>query len=94
MMKSCLLVFAVACSSPGPNPKVPANTSAPATATPDETSGATACTRDDECYCRVFDGAQFAAGREPSACCTDAAGCTDAVGASVVTNHCMTCVYD
>jgi hypothetical protein len=84
-MKRFVFVFLLACGGSKPAP-------APAPTSPDETSSSTACTRDDECFCRVFNGAKFQPGREPSKCCAD--GCTDAIGKHVESNHCMTCVYD
>lgn len=93
------LAFLVACNSSSKSTSAPpSKTAGPAgtsaVASPDETGRTTTCTKDAECYCRVFDGAGFKPGREPFKCCTDAAGCTDAVGQAVPAGHCMTCVYD
>lgn len=85
----CSIVIVVSCGGTTPPPRAHV-----ATSSPEETSSATSCTRDDECFCRVFDGARFQPGREPSNCCRQPAGCTDAIGASVQAGHCMTCVYD
>ncbi len=87
------LLFALGCSRSQPPPATPGS-AAPASAAAQETGAATSCQADADCYCRIFNGAEFQPGREPSTCCLEAAGCTDAVGATVAANHCMTCVYD
>jgi hypothetical protein len=91
VLLSCLLLCACSHAKP-PQSQTSAPAQAPTTTA--ETGSATSCTRDDECYCRVFDGAEFHEGREASTCCTQEAGCPDAMGAIVAANHCMTCVYD
>jgi hypothetical protein len=93
----CSLVFVISCGgtsppSAGGAARSPMNP--PAAASPEQTGNASACTRDDECFCRVFNGARFEPGRAPSTCCSQPAGCTDAAGANVQAGHCMSCVYD
>jgi hypothetical protein len=88
----CLGAFVVGCSGGAAKPV--SNTAAPTAAnTAEETGKTTACTRNEDCYCRVFNGAEFSPGREPSACCLTA-GCNDAVGEPVSQGHCMSCFYD
>lgn len=86
VLLACLLASACSHSKPPPS-----QTSAQPTG---ETGAATSCSRNEDCYCRVFDGAGFHEGREASKCCTQESGCPDAMGAKVAANHCMTCVYD
>ena len=94
----CSIVLVISCggtSLPPSSANVPRSAAnGSVTSSPEQTSGVDACTRDDECFCRVFDGASFQPGRERSTCCAQAAGCSDAVGASIPAGHCLTCVYD
>lgn len=99
-LKSVLLTFLFACSGssattpPSKTPTGGAPVATQAGSAAAETSSATSCVKDDDCHCRVFDGAKFKDGRAASKCCTQDDGCPDAMGAKVAAHHCMTCVYD
>ncbi|HSD88320.1 MAG TPA: hypothetical protein VLB44_12420 [Kofleriaceae bacterium] len=97
-LKSVLLSFLLVGACSQANAPQPRTTAAPAgtgsASSAAETSSATSCSHDEDCYCRVFNGAGFQEGREASKCCTQESGCPDAMGAKVAANHCMTCVYD
>ena len=66
------------------------------------TSPDTLCIKDDDCWCRIFTGAEFLEGKSPSWCCTE-----DVVQKKLLNqsgdwvsafycpniNHCSKCIY-
>jgi len=53
-----------------------------------ETSPAKACSTNEECWCKFFDGAEFKNEREISKCCLPGDNSCTKPG------YCVTCLYD
>ncbi len=58
-----------------------------------QTGPADPCTKNEDCYCRMFTGAQFLEGRRSSSRCCLEAGCKGEANGTVP-NHCVVCIYE